>query len=73
MFSGLMSRWTTPGVVSGGERVGDLYDEVECFWRGQPALREHLTQGFTFDEFTGNEAHAVCFAHFIGGDDMRMI
>jgi hypothetical protein len=42
MFSGLISRWTMPAAVSGGESGGDLSGDMERFKRSDWFMREFV-------------------------------
>ena len=54
MFSGLMSRWTIPAFVGGGERTRHLDRDINSFTQLHSPAHQTLTQRLAFDQFTGD-------------------
>ena len=73
MFSGLMSRWTIPRLVRGGERTRHLDRDVNSFTQLHSPAHQTLTQRLAFDQFTGYVMNRVILADLVNRQDIWMI
>ena len=73
MFSGLMSRCTTPASCAADNAEATCTANFQCVAHIHPSARQQRAQSYTFDELSRNEVSPSFYADLVNGQNVRMI